>query len=428
VSGSTNINVTDTLPATAAAYNPVGIAVVGVNGTSSLSNFTLAGNNVSTFDHTPVINEGAYFYFLGSGTGSTGCVSAQCYSLYSLPSQGAMLLPIAISGAQNIWQETSSLWEDRQTELRDGLRGPLYRPSGDLPTRKGPAPVAPLQSGLSVWAKAIGSWTNSRDTAYQTAGGRTFAYDLGYNQNTGAILGGADFMGRGLFGPRSAIDLGLLGGYIDSNLNFGAGGSLHYTGGTLGASASLMSNGFYADGLFKADLLDLGVNGLTLMNSATTHADTFGGLAETGYRYDIGQYFIEPNAVLTYSTTQIGQLQQFGVAYNFGNGDDFRGAVGGRVGMEVPNFIDNSHALQASLTGRYWGQFNGNAGNTVDILSGNASQAIGNYTVGQSYGEVKGNLALQSYGPGWSAFVNAGVKFNNQFDTVTAKGGVTYSF
>ena len=46
-----------------------------------------------------------------------------------------------------------------------------------------------------------------------------------------------------------------------------------------------------------------------------------------------------------------------------------------------------------------------------------------------AFGEVKGGVTLiPAAGAGWSAFVNAGVKFNEQFTTVTAKGGVSYAW
>ena len=37
-------------------------------------------------------------------------------------------------------------------------------------------------------------------------------------------------------------------------------------------------------------------------------------------------------------------------------------------------------------------------------------------------------IDVANRGVGWSGFVNAGVKFNNDFTTTTAKGGVRYQW
>lgn len=48
--------------------------------------------------------------------------------------------------------------------------------------------------------------------------------------------------------------------------------------------------------------------------------------------------------------------------------------------------------------------------------------------LGAVYGEVKGNIALLPIAVGWSINVSGCAKFNNQFTTWTARGGVGYSW
>ena len=48
-----------------------------------------------------------------------------------------------------------------------------------------------------------------------------------------------------------------LGGYVELNVTFRGGQFFRYQGGTAGASASFMKNGFFVDGLFKVDALNL---------------------------------------------------------------------------------------------------------------------------------------------------------------------------
>lgn len=163
-------------------------------------------------------------------------------------------------------------------------------------------------------------------------------------------------------------------------------------------------------------------------NSMWTSAETVGGVWNAGYRYDWGRVFIEPTATLTFSTTRIGRLNElaaYGVDARFGNGEDFRGGFGGRVGTTFVEIVPG-HAREASFTGRVWDQFASNGGRVVDIMNGDAYHSLGDYTLGQVYGEAKGNLALLPAGPGLGAYVSGGARFNDQFTTWTARGGVAY--
>ena len=230
-----------------------------------------------------------------------------------------------------------------------------------------------------------------------------------------------------------------MGGYENSHLSFNNGGdSFNYSGGTVGASISYITGGgFFIDGLFKADLLNLSINTPTLSGNpndsgfpgSSISVDTYGGIGNIGYRFDTGSYFFEPIGTLTYSQTQVGSINAWntlGANLGFGNGSDFRGALGGRIGIDAGNWI-GGHVLEASLTGRVWDQFNGN-NNSLDIVNAGPTVTLNDKFEGV-FGEVKGGLTLTpAGGAGWSVFANAGVKFNDQFTTVTAKGGVAYAW
>jgi hypothetical protein len=330
------------------------------------------------------------------------------------------------------------MWEDRQTELRDqvarGSVAPMgpYSSGADLPSRKGPvvAPPPPPVGGLSTWVKPMGSWMSRSNNQTAFAGPFGLARDLGYNQNTWGILGGVNYATGNWWG--GDVNVGVLGGYLESQLNFRSGPNGRYKGGTVGVSASYMNRGFFVDGLFKADLLNLQAGlpftGGQAFSNASVSVNTVGGVWNTGYHYKWNQYFVEPAVVLTYSTTQIGALNNLaplGALIRFGNGEDFRGGFGGRAGVEVPNWV-GGHIFQASVTGRVWNQFNSNGGRTVDIISGGVGQTLGDYTLGAVYGEVKGNLALMPIFGGWSAYLSGGAKFNQQFTSWTGRGGIGY--
>ena len=93
--------------------------------------------------------------------------------------------------------------------------------------------------------------------------------------------------------------VGLLGGYLDSNLKFNASSnSIDYTGGTVGAYATYINRGFYLDTIFKADLLKMKWNANTLaafgVAAPETDANSYGIQADTGYRFQNGATFWEP--------------------------------------------------------------------------------------------------------------------------------------
>jgi outer membrane autotransporter protein len=427
------------------AYNPFGTAIVGYGGTST-GGFTLSSQS----DHfafrngMSTLNKGLYFYYIGQGTGSTGCDAGYtCYSLYSAPSTAAKSLPIAVTAAQSLWQETALMWEDRQVELRDELTTRAYAAGNDPSVSRNNVryntALKPQDGGISTWIKSVGAWTNRSN--YQTqwgGGGAALSYDLSYRQNSLGMLGGADWSKAGFLTPKDYLVVGVMGGYLNSSVNFNqeAGNVLGqenftYQGGTIGGSISYMLNGFFADALFKNDMLrsnmKIPVIGLT---GSSTGVNTAGGVGNLGYRLNYGSMFFEPMATLTYSNTYMGGLNDLGaqgVNVSFGPGNDFRGGFGGRVGSSFGNIISN-HMLELSLTGRYWNMFNSNAGRTATIVSDFTPETIGDYTLGRDYGEIKGNVNVFSLGSGVSAFINTGVRFNDHFQTVITKGGLAYRF
>lgn len=460
----TGIIVRDTVGGLGAS-NPIGIAVVGVKGSNSPTNFTLnsASDHYRIRNGQPVLDKGLYFYYMSQTPTSVGCDNGYiCYSLLSAPTSTARNLPIAVTAAQTIWQEDALMWEDRQIELRDEMMmrqdqaalgqsaacadalrqsnnngGVSVNTQQQARTACASATRRNYNDGaVSTWVKSVGSWTNRNNIITDRGSdGRMLNYDLGYRQNVFSMLGGADFIKKGVFNRDDYIIAGVMGGYLQSNVNFNqeTGNLLgptrfNYQGGTLGGSLTYMSHGFFVDGLLKVDLLSsnlyIPVSGLT---NTTAGARTAGGVGNFGYRYDWSQYFIEPIATFTYSATNLGGIASAAnnLSMSFGDGNDFRGGFGGRIGFVTPGLHTN-HLVEASLTGRYWSIFNANSGRTIDILSGGVSDTLGDDTFGRDYGEVKGNLNIYSVGSGWSAFTNTGVRWNSRWTTVTAKGGVAY--
>jgi len=83
--------------------------------------------------------------------------------------------------------------------------------------------------------------------------------------------------------------------------------------------------------------------------------------------------------------------------------------------------------VEASVTARYWYEFE-DPGQISVVSYGWLVPGPFQDNMNGGFGDVNGTLSLVSVGSGWSGFVNGGVKFNNDFTTVSAKGGVRYNW
>jgi outer membrane autotransporter protein len=438
------VNDTNTGPG---SFNPTGITVVAVNGAGSNnflvdpSGYTGVGFYSGAFNNVGALGtivKGAFIYPLLYIPGSPNR-----YAFLGLPGQQLFQLPIASTGAQNIFDETALSWEDRLDEVRRfqrrGILAALQASGGgaDLAVKAPYVVQEAPPTNTAVWLKAIGSWTRRDVTSAEPlVPGLTF--DNTYNQSTYGLIGGVDFGKAEIFSPTDSFMVGLMGGYVSSFLDFGSdlfapATSTHfrYSGGTAGISASYMNGGFFADALLKADFLKLNISGLPVgpggfgIAGGGVNATTVGVLANVGYRFERGRYFIEPLATVSYARTKIDDLNLAPVAVTaqFGNATSFKGALGTRFGGVVTE--DQRHILEANVTARIWNQFKGE--NTVTFLNLGPTFTLQD-TFSRPFGEVAMDLDWLNKTTGWSAFTKAGAKFNKEFITTTVKGGVRYTW
>jgi hypothetical protein len=298
------------------------------------------------------------------------------------------------------------------------------------------APVAPLVSNL--WLKGLGSWTKVKeDTQIAINNGLAdplFAVDLGYKQTSWGVIGGYTMGREALFSPYDAVSFGPLGGYIQSNVSFNQRGtSFRYTGGTVGFTASYLSGGWFFDNLVKADFLKLSINSPDLVIAGLpqlpeTDVRTWGWIGTLGYRWDFRSLFFEPTGTLAWSTTKIDDLatlNQLGADLSWDTSTSFKGAIGGRLGAVFA--WSPAYRVETWVLGRWWGVFD-NSGNNVLLATATGDFLVGDPIGKKSFGEVKGGVDMISLGTGWGGFVNAGVKFNEDFTTYAFKAGATYRF
>jgi hypothetical protein len=208
-------------------------------------------------------------------------------------------------------------------------------------------------------------------------------------------------------------------------------------GATIGVSADYMNGGFFIDSLVKADFLDLRIGGIpggflgasVLSGEQTVHSTTWGVLSNIGYRFELGRYFVEPLGTFSWAQSDIGSLSLPGAGVNvgFGSGDELSLAGGARAGGVLMD--DRVHYLETSLTAKVWDRVSGD--NTVNFTSAAALPGTAfslTDKLRNPYGEVSLQLDWIDRQSGWSTFIRGDAFFNEQFTTLTGKGGIRYGF
>ncbi|MFZ5677512.1 MAG: beta strand repeat-containing protein, partial [Pseudomonadota bacterium] len=392
--GTTAIFVNDT-NAGPGGYNPDGILVAHVDGTTSADNFVLANGP---------IDKGLFFYDLLFDAANGD------HLLVGLPDREVFETLAAVSSSQEIWRESADAWSTRQENLRDVLA-----------TRQvvtgvaDPAVVEDDRPMGSLWVSALGSWAErDNDASFSILNG-SFEFDTSYQQDIYGVVGGADF--RADMGGDTSMLFGVMGGYVDSKLNFDESStSIDTNGGTVGAYAALMSGGFFATVLVKADLLnmDYTVGSLAEDDNDDANVTTWGVRGDLGYRFG-DSLFVEPMLSLDGISTKIDEFTIGGVDIDAGTNESFRGGAGVRAGYSDDTF-------RASATARVWDVFS--TDNEVDVL---ADVPLGITDDGMEgvYGDVSGQIDV-NLSTSATVYLKGGILFSDDVTKPNASGGFAF--
>jgi hypothetical protein len=128
---------------------------------------------------------------------------------------------------------------------------------------------------------------------------------------------------------------------------------------------------------------------------------------------------------LAYARTTIDNFSTVGNSVSFFGGENFRGALGARLGATLVDTPD--YAVEAAFNGRYWEQIN-SANGIVLTSAGSPNLTLTENIKSGGFSELGAYLDITNKGIGWSGFLNGSAKFNNEFATLTAKGGVRYQW
>jgi hypothetical protein len=184
-----------------------------------------------------------------------------------------------------------------------------------------------------------------------------------------------------------------------------------------------MDRGLFADALFKADLLKVGLDLASLQQfgfntGSSVNARNLGGIGNLGYRFVKDAFYAEPALKIAYVQSTIDSLNSLGTNVTFPTGQSLRGAAGLRLGAVL--LVSSTHVVDASITGRFWDEFSSTTG---AVFSTTGPGLTLNDPHSKTFAEVIGMLEIDNKGVGWSGFVKGGAQFNTDFTTITAKAG-----
>lgn len=367
-------------------------------------------------DGVPSLQDGFYAWYLRQ-VDSDG----QLFQLVSTWSPQAVQTPELITAVQGVWHDTA----DHVADHIYGNHFPLARGGGGgADMSVGEIPMDDTGPSNGLWAKVVGSWTDSESTVVQTVPpALPVDIDTSLTQNTYAMLGGVDFQ------PVSTSDgsfrAGVFGGFLQSNVSFDSyGAAAAMTGGTVGAYAAITAGGLYADAEIKADRLDVTYTAPFGSGFVADAVSTSVGVSgNTGYRFDAGAMFFEPLASVAYVDTTIDDISSGTATVSFSNGESLRGGIGVKVGATLGEGEDMTTEL--SFLGKVWNEFED--ANTVTLSDGTNTATFSDDISGL-FGEVRATGTVYTYDRSFSAFASAGVKFNEEFTTLDGKLGVRKGF
>ncbi|MBI3418641.1 MAG: autotransporter domain-containing protein [Proteobacteria bacterium] len=400
--GTTFVRVNDLLPKSAASYNPTGILVV--DGSTAAGQFVLDPTQANYNASKNALDEGWFDYSLTHSSGDDILVSS--------PSDEGLEVATLVGAAQEIWQSTSP-WQDRQADLRDSMATHSH------------------EINPGVWAKGVGRWTTRDVSQNVTTGGVTTTNNADYDQKTYGGVAGIDGS-KELSGNGGRIIVGGQGGYVRSDVDFSTN-SAEFTGAIAGAYVTFLKGGFFADGAFKANFLNMDYTAPTLGGSASADVRSYGGEFDAGQRFPLaglnvgpmGDAFVEPVVSLVYVRTSIDNFTIAGTTVDFKDNESLRAGGGLRAGATVSD--TNALKAKVAVTGRVWNEFLGD--NKVTLHSAGPDTTVTD-TFDGVFGE--GGVSLNLFGKGANAgvsgFVNGSVKVGQDYLSPGVTAGARFEW
>jgi len=369
-----------------ASLNPGTVFATGAAGSSSTA-FTLS---------PAATNRGLIRYAVGFDAANG------TYSLFGTPGDPVYRALKINEGAQQLWYRSADTWSAHMSDLRDAR----YAGTG--------------AAGGRIWGQMYGQ-TDTRDAAQTvSAFGQGRRVDLSYRQDA---FGGQLGMDLGKADADGAFGFGITGGYLNSDLTFtGSADRARYSSANIGAYASYVSNGLFANVLGKYDYLWIRSDSPLAGYRAKFHGASYGVQGEIGWRVGSGSLYAEPVVTGVYVRTDVKDLDALGAAIDFDKLDGLRGKAGLRLGAKTGMRGGATAIVYAQAN--YVHEFKGTGG--IAFTSGDITLRYGNRPLGD-YGEGKIGFSATTAG-GVTGFVEGFGSDGGSYKDGGGRAGIRISF
>jgi outer membrane autotransporter protein len=407
-SGRTLLTVNNTNQSSA-RYDPVGIPVVFVDGNVDANDFYLEKPiDAGFFDYD--------LFFVPTGSGF--------FELKNHTGGGAHVLPQVITVIHDTFHNSTQTWFDQSTDLRALLaRGNLCDDPGHAQDVVRCQELYNFTPG--VWARGAGSWFEIDDTATTKANGRTYHHDLKRDLDVWQIESGIDFGKRDVLADGDILVLGLLGGAVESTLNYETlVRRFQISSLEAGAYATYLRGGLFVDTLFKTFFSEIDTSEVRGFPDSLD-STTYGFRTDTGYRFGGFQPgpFIEPLATIAVSWTHIDDFSRDGNAIDFDDDEDVRGRLGLRMGTSSQ--VWEGTTMEPFIVGSLWGNLSGDHNATL-TSTGRTFKLVDESD--DVWGEISGGVNFFNPGAQTAVFAKVDYVFGDETQGVSAKGGMRYNW
>ncbi|ODS00418.1 hypothetical protein AUC69_00665 [Methyloceanibacter superfactus] len=408
VTGKTLVQVLNTNPG-AAQLDRKGIPVVFVEGDVSKSNFYLEKPiDAGFFDYDLI------FRPTGSGV----------FELKNHPGGGSHILPHVVTFTHDTFHNTTETWFDQSTDLRALLaEGSVCN---DPARRQDVVRCQQLYNFTpGVWVRGAGAWLDLEDNATTKANGKTYRYNLDRELDIWTFETGIDFGKRDLFADGDILVFGVLGGAVESSLEYKSlSRNFHLGGAEAGAYATYLNGGLFVDTLFKAQFLKLDpsdVRGFPDKLDSTT----YGFRTDTGYRFGGVRHgpFFEPLATIAVSWNETDDFALDGNGIDFNDDEDVRGRVGMRLGTSSE--VWEGTTMEPFVVGSLWSNLSGSHSTT--LTSGGTTFKFTDDPE-EVWGVVSAGVNFFNPGAQTAVFAKFDYTFAEQTEGVGVKGGMRYNW
>ena len=218
-----------------------------------------------------------------------------------------------------------------------------------------------------------------------------------------------------------AAVFGITAGYGDNTVRLkDTGNALNLSGFNVGAYGGWSDGRLFVAALAKADFADAKLDFQSAGTQAQVDVTTFGIQAEAGWRLGGPGFFAEPMVSVSWTTSEIDDVEVAQGSFAFGDGANVRGKAGMRVGGAWD--LSDDLGLQPSLGLFAIRDFAGEDG--LRFRSGPATLAVDGAQA-YTYGRLEGGLTLTGAG-GLDTFVKGEADFAGDVSGMAVRAGFSW--